>query len=38
MPSIVCKNMGRKVYLCHAEVSTMPYMCEKLSIGTKKLK
>lgn len=38
MPSIACKNMGRKVCLCHAEVSTMPYMYEKLSIGTRKLK
>ena len=32
------KNVGRKVCLCHAEMSTMPYMYEKLSIGTRKLK
>ena len=38
MPSIACKNVGRKVCLCHAEISTMPYMYEKLGIGTKKLK
>ena len=38
MPSIACKNMGRKLCLCHAEMSTMPYMYEKLGIGTKKLK